>query len=181
MSNVVDGREEKHAPRSVCSCATTTRTRLATTFGNLLFMSVTYRFTTLDDAYAFLLEASGLPVIPTATPRVQRNVRSCILLSWVALEEGLECAIELWKNERRFGPLPRQLKPRLSAVLEELSRPPFDDEEFRALRQIRNKLTHPRATKNEPELTVEVAEKTFEFCIAAIRSFFPFRVVCEIS
>lgn len=76
-------------------------------------MSVLYRFTTLDDAWAFLLEAKGLPAVTTSRPRVQRCVRACILISWIALEESLDYAVDLWKREgRTLGPLPRHLKPR---------------------------------------------------------------------
>jgi hypothetical protein len=143
-------------------------------------MSMTYRFTTLDDAYAFLLEAKGLPDVASAKRRVQRCERACILLSWVALEEGLDHAVEFWKHKRRaFGPLPARLKPRLSAVLAAVSRPPINDVAFKALRKVRNELTHPRTSVDEPELAVEQAEKTFEFCRSTVRALFPFRVDCE--
>ena len=143
-------------------------------------MSVFYRFTTLDDAYAFLLEAKGLPAVGAAKPRVQRCVRACVLLSWIGLEEGLDYAVDLWNREgRALGPLPRPLKPRLSALSAALSRPPIDDVAFTVLRKIRNGLTHPRAAVDEPELAVEQAERTFDFCMATVRAFFPFPVACQ--
>ena len=74
-------------------------------------MSLIYRFAPLDDAYALLLEARGLPTVPTAARRAQRCVRACILLSWIALEESLDHAIELWTREgRNFGTLPDSLE-----------------------------------------------------------------------
>jgi hypothetical protein len=143
-------------------------------------MSVVYRFTTLDDGYAFLLEAKGVPGIATAKPRMQRCVRACILLSWIGLEEGLDDAVDLWNREgRTLGPLPHPLKPRLSALLAALLRPPIDDVAFTALRKIRNGLTHPRAAANDPELAVEQAERTFDFCMANVRAIFPFPVDCQ--
>jgi hypothetical protein len=143
-------------------------------------MSLIYRFTPLDDAYALLVEAKGLPNVATATRRLQRCVRACILLSWIALEEGLDHAVELWNRKgRNLGPLPGPLKRRLSTVLAAVSRPPIDDVEFTTLRKIRNDLTHPRATVDEPELAVENAERTFEFCVATIRALFPFPVDCQ--
>jgi hypothetical protein len=143
-------------------------------------MSLVYRFTTLDDAYELLLEARGLPSVATSTRRVQRCVRACILLSWVALEEGLDDAVGLWNQEgQAFGPLPAPLKPRISAVLAALSRPPIDDAAFTTLRRVRNELTHPRASIDEPELAVEQAETTFEFCMSTLRALFPFRLDCE--
>jgi len=42
-----------------------------------------------------------------------------------------------------------------------------------------NGLTHPRAAVDEPELRVERAERTFDFCMAMIRAFFPFPVACQ--
>ena len=143
-------------------------------------MSMIYRFTTLDDAYAFLLEAKGLPDVGTAKLRIQRCVRACILLSWVALEEALNRSIEHWNQEgRAFGPLPGSLKPRLSAVLAVVSRPPINEVEFTRLRKIRNALTHPRATVDEPELAVEKAEETFDLCVSTVRALFPFPVDCQ--
>jgi hypothetical protein len=144
---------------------------------NLTLMSLIYRFTTLDDAYSLLLEAKGLPKIAGTSSRAQRSVRASILLSWIAVEEGLDHAIALWKKEGKLsGPLPKALKPRLSTVLAELSRPPIDEVHFTKLRKIRNGLTHPRAMVDEPELAVELAEITFEFCAASVRSLFPYRV-----
>jgi hypothetical protein len=143
-------------------------------------MSLSYRFTTLDDAYVLLLEARGLPGIASSAPRVQRCVRNCILVSWVALEEATNHAVDLWKQQgRTFGPLPLALKPRLSTVLAAVSRPPIDDVAFATLRKVRNELTHPRVAVGEPDLAIDQAEKSFEFCISAVRAVFPFRVDCE--
>ncbi len=143
-------------------------------------MSRIYHLAPLDDAYAFLLEARGLPTVATATRRAQRCVRACVLLSWVALEEGLDHAVDLWNHEGRvFGALPAPLKPRIAAVLAALSRPPIDDAAFTTRRKVRNELTHPRASINEPELAVEQAEKTFEFCMSSLRALFPFRLDCH--
>jgi hypothetical protein len=143
-------------------------------------MSVLYRFTTLDDAYAFLLEAKGLPDVGTAKPRLQRCVRACILLSWVGLEEALDYAIEHWNREgRALGSLPGSLKSRLSVVLAAVSRPPLKEVEFARLRKIRNALTHPKATVDEPELAIEEAEKTFDFCMSTVRAVFLYPVGCQ--
>ena len=143
-------------------------------------MSLVYRFTPPDDAYALLVEARGLPIVATTTRRMQRCVRACILLSWVALEEGLDHAIELWSHEgRHFGTLPGPLMRRISTVLAEVSRPPIDGAQFAKLRKIGNELTHPRAAVEEPELAVENADETFQFCLAAICALFPFRVDCS--
>ena len=143
-------------------------------------MSVFYRFTTLDDAYAFLLEAKGLPSVATAKPRLQRYVRACVLLSWIGLEEGLDCTVDLLnRGGRSLGPLPRPLKPRLSALMKALSRSPIDDVAFTVLRKIRNGQTHPRAAVDEPELAIEQAERTFNFCMATVRALFPLPVASQ--
>jgi hypothetical protein len=140
-------------------------------------MGTYYQFTTLNDAFAFLLEARGLPEIKSVRVRRQRCVRACILLSWAGVEDCLEVAIELWSEGRRkFGPFPVPLKQRLSAVLKALKRPMFDEVQFTQLRTIRNELTHPKPDKDEPDLTVEQAETTFGFCMATIRAFFPYQI-----
>jgi hypothetical protein len=140
-------------------------------------MPTFYRFFTLDDAFAFLLEAKGLPGIPSAARRKKRCVRACVLLSWVALEECLDVAIEMRsRRQRTFGPFPVPLKQRLWAVLAALGKAPIDDTQFTSLRAIRNKLTHPQSARNEPALTIGQAETTFGFCMATIRTFFPFQI-----
>ena len=64
-------------------------------------------------------------------------------------------------------------------MLAALSRSPIDDVAFAALRNIRNGLTHPRTAVDEPELAVEQAEKTFDFCMTTVRALFPFPVDCQ--
>jgi hypothetical protein len=140
-------------------------------------MTQFYGFTTLNDAWAFLLEARGLPDIKSVHVRKQRCVRACILLSWIALEECLDVGIEDWQKSRQgFGPFSVPLKQRLSAVLAALKRPAIDDAQYNSLRAIRNVLTHPKATQGEPALTVAQAESTFGFCMSTIRLFLPAQV-----
>jgi hypothetical protein len=138
-------------------------------------MFLVYEFTTLNDAFAFLLEIKGLPSIKSAEIRKQRGVRACILLSWIALEDCLDVAVEKW-GPKRLGPLPVPLKRRLSVVLKALKKPPIDDAQFAALRAIRNTLTHPKSGVNGPDFTMDQAESTFGFCMATIRAFFPFHI-----
>jgi hypothetical protein len=111
---------------------------------------------------------------------MQRCVRARVLLGWIALEEGLDEAVDFWNRAGRpLESLPGPLKPRLSAVLAVLSRPPIDDVAFAALRKVRNSLTHPRTAVDEPELAIEQAERTFDFCTTTIRALFPFPVDCK--
>lgn len=116
------------------------------------------RYFTLDDAEAFLVEAKGLPAVPSANVRMRKCLRACILLSWVALEDGLDSAIDDWGNKRQtFNTLPSQLKQRIIAVLSAVSTHEMDDLEFNRLRKIRNQLTHPKTREDDPKLTVDVA------------------------
>jgi hypothetical protein len=136
-----------------------------------------YVFTTINDAYAFLLEAKGLPEIKSVRARRQRCVRACILISWAAVEDCLEVAIELWNKKRStFGPFPAPLKQRLLAVLKTLRKRNINDAKYTRLRRIRNELTHPKPNKAVPDLTVKQAETTFAFCIATIRAIFPYQI-----
>jgi hypothetical protein len=136
-----------------------------------------YAFTTINDAYAFMLEAKGLPEIKSVRARRQRCVRACILISWAAVEDCLEVAIELWGKKRTaFGPFPTPLKQRLSAVQKTLRKRNINDAKYMRLRRMRNELTHPKPDKAEPDLTVKQAETTFAFCIATIRAFFPYEI-----
>jgi hypothetical protein len=61
-------------------------------------MTVYVNVPTLDEAFYFLNQAKGLP--PTASSQLlkERYLRVCILLSWVAAEEGLSDAIDDLKS-----------------------------------------------------------------------------------
>lgn len=140
-------------------------------------MGFFYQFTTLNDAFAFLLEAKGLPDVASVQKRRQRTVRACILLSWIAVEDCLDVAIEDWRKTRKaFGPFKGSLQQRVSAVVQALKRNQIDEVQFAELRSIRNQLTHPKASAQEPQLTLDQAEITFGFCMATIRAFSRFPI-----
>ena len=137
------------------------------------------RYLTLDDAEAFLIEAKSLPAISSASVRLRKCLRACILLSWVALEDGLGSAIEDWgKRHKKFDALPSQLKQRIDTILSVVSTYKMVDLEFNRLRKIRNQLTHPNIREDEPKLSVEVAEQTFQFCLTTLRALSPYTIVC---
>lgn len=129
------------------------------------------QFCALDDAQAFLIEAKGLPAIPSASERLRLCLRACILLSWVGLEDGLDCAIENWGNRgRTLKGLPTKLKVRMLAFLLPLAEPPLVDAEFDRLRRMRNQLAHPRVRESGPHLTLKDADQTFQFCLGILRA-----------
>jgi hypothetical protein len=129
------------------------------------------QFSALDDAHFFLMEAKGLPAIPSASVRLSRCVRACILLSWVGLEDGLDCAVEGWgARGLTIKALPTKLKVRMLAFLLPLSEPSRVDAEFDRLRRIRNQLAHPRDKEASPPPTLIDAEQTFQFCLGTLRA-----------
>jgi len=131
----------------------------------------------LDDAYAFLTEAKGLPAIPSASARLRLCLRACVLLSWVGLEEGLDRCVEDWgARGRTLKGLPTRLKVRTLAFLLPLSDPPVVGAEFDRLRKIRNQLARPGASENSPQLTLEDAEQTFHFCLKILRALNTYRI-----
>lgn len=143
-------------------------------------MARTIGVTTLDDAHGFRLEAKGLPTVPSAFARNQRSLRACILLSWVAVEDGLDIAIKLWEEKRQvFGPLPSSLKQKIDAVLQTVHRSPVDEAQYRVLRRIRNDLTHPKASKADTHLTLQNAEVTFQFCCSILRELLPYQLLID--
>jgi hypothetical protein len=135
------------------------------------------QFCALDDAYAFLTEAKGLPSIPSASARLQLCLRGCILLSWVGLEDGLDHAAE------HFGPrgatiraLTTRLQVRLLAFLLPLSEPALVGPEFDRLRKLRNHLAHPKGNESARRLTLDDAEQTFQFCLRMLRAIKTYRM-----
>jgi hypothetical protein len=128
-------------------------------------------FSTFDDAHAFLMEAKGLPAIPSASMRLRLCIRTCILLSWVALEDGLDCECEVWgPRGRTIKSLPLKLKLRMLAFLLPLSEPRLQNGEFDRLHKIRNQLVRPRMKESTPHLTLKDAEQTFDFCLKLLRA-----------
>lgn len=131
----------------------------------------------LDDAYAFLTEAKGLPAIPSASARLRLCLRACVLLSWVGLEDGLDLCVEDWgARGRTLKGLPTKLKVRTLAFLLPLCDPPLVGVEFDRLRQIRNQLAHPRGKHNNAQLTLEDADQTFHFCLKILRALNTYRI-----
>jgi len=136
-------------------------------------------YCTLDDAFAFLTEAKGLPLVARTSVRLRRLLRATVMLSWIALEDGLDDAMDDWRKAgREFIGIPTGLKSRLCFVLSALGASPLNEPEFDRLRNIRNCLAHPKAARVDDELSLEIANQTFELCIATLRALSPFRIVC---
>lgn len=130
-------------------------------------------FCTFDDAHAFLMEAKGLPTIPSASVRLRLCIRTCILLSWVALEDGLDCEIDAWgARGRTMKALPTKLKLRMLAFLLPLSEPARLNAEFDRLHKIRGQLVHPRIKESSPHLTLKDAEQTYNYCLKLMRAIY---------
>ena len=135
----------------------------------------------LDDAYAFLTEAKGLPNIPSASARLRLCLRASILLSWIGLEDGLDRCVEDWgARGRTLKGLPTKLKVRTLAFLLPLSDPPLVDAEFDRLRKTRNQLANPRAKETAPQLTLEDAEETFHFCLKILRALNTYKIASRL-
>lgn len=144
------------------------------------FLPASYimQFCALDDAHVFLMEAKALPAIPSASVRLCRCLRACILLSWVGLEDGLDYAVEGWgARGRTIKTLPTKLKVRMLAFLLPLSEPSLVDAEFTRLRKIRNRLAHPISKEGNPPPTLKEAEQTFHFCLRILRALNTYRIV----
>jgi hypothetical protein len=129
------------------------------------------QFCALDDAYAFLTEAKGLPSIPSASARLHLCLRASILLAWVGLEDGLDHAAEHFGTRgRTIRALPTRLKVRMLGFLLPLSEPALVGVEFDRLRKLRNQLAHPRGKESGHRLTLDDAEQTFQFCLKMLRA-----------
>lgn len=136
-------------------------------------MRITY-VSTLDDAFYYLNQAKGRPDVPSLRPLIQRYLRSCILLSWVAVEETLEYAFdELLKRGISFK-IRHNLRDDIRTIVESHRSSSFDDERFTIIRKIRNTLTHPKKdTQEDTILTIANASQSFEYCFYIIREIYP--------
>jgi hypothetical protein len=139
-------------------------------------MSTNYGFTSLDDASFFLNQVKGLPQIRTAKRTREAFVRACVVLSWVAIEEGLHTAAELLRRKGQLkGEVPGRLRGRLKFVLQQTGSA-WDDRKFREARELRNRAVHPTGPKGEPPLTLREAELVFDYCYATLRVILPHKI-----
>lgn len=135
-------------------------------------------FCALDDAHVFLMEAKALPAIPSASERLRRCLRACILLSWVGLEDGLDYAVEGWgARGRTIKTLPTKLKVRMLAFLLPLAEPSLVDAEFTRLCEIRNRLAQPIGKEGSLPPTLSEADQTFQFCLRILRAINTYGIV----
>ena|SRR5882672_1429283 len=123
---------------------------------------ISCHYTTLDDASYFLNQVCGLPETATSTPLRRRYVSTCIVLSWVAVEQALRDTIgELRKTGRLPAGTKRGLADRIEEVLNVLGHT-FVPADFFRLRKVRNHLTH--ANRGPMPLDLSHAEESFHYC-----------------
>jgi hypothetical protein len=135
------------------------------------------QFCALDDAHVFLMEARGLPAIPSASARLGLCLRTSIFLSWTGLDDGLDHIIEdLGARGKTLKALPTKLKLRMLAFLLPLSEPLFVNADFDRLRRVRNELAHPVGKQGALQLTVKDAEQTLQFCLTIVRALGAYRI-----
>lgn len=135
----------------------------------------------LNDAYYYLNQCKGLPDIPSSEPLRQRNLRTCVLFCWIAVEEMLHySAIELLRRKVLTAMPVGKLSARLTQVLESKGAAPINIEEFRNARQVRNSLAHPTsAGATDVSLTLGQTEKVFDYCLALITLLAPHKLMLE--
>src|SRR5579872_1224206 len=121
----------------------------------------------LNDAYYYLNQCKGLPDIPSSEPLRQRNLRACVLFSWIAVEEMLDYSVGELVRQKLLKATPRgKFYQRLTKVLLLRGAVPIEIEEFRAMRRIRNLLSHPTTTAPEVSLNVQDAREVFDYCLS---------------
>ena len=135
----------------------------------------------LNDAYYYLNQCKGLPDIPSSEPLRQRNLRTCVLFSWIAVEEMLHYSATDLIRQKVLAAMPAgKLSARLTQVLELKGAAPITIEEFRNTRQVRNSLAHPTsAAATEVSLTLGQTQKVFDSCLALIKLLAPHELMLE--
>ena len=131
--------------------------------------------TTLEDAYYFLSQVKHSPSIKSVQVSWQRQLRACILFSWIALEEVLDGAVKrLRKTGTLREPVANSLAGRLRQVLQTKGVDHQQGADFKRLRKLRNEIVHPKETdvSEETPLTVQQAEGTFHFCLGLMRAIY---------
>jgi hypothetical protein len=136
-------------------------------------MSISYRFSSLDDAFHFFNQAKGAPNIASSTPLIDRCCRVSILLSWAAVEEAL-AETEAALAKKGLPTLATGLlTDRLNRVSVLQRRRKVNHAAFIRHRRLRNKLAHPTKSSHAVNAGVKEAHDTFQFCLAVVRRVFP--------
>jgi len=135
----------------------------------------------LNDAFYYLNQSKGLPDIPSSEPLRQRNLRACVLFSWIAVEEMVHYSAGDLLRQKSLKAMPRgRLSDMLTEVLLRRGAVPIKIEEFRAMRRVRNLLTHP-ATTSVPEvfLSLKHACGVFDYCASLVEQIAPHKLMLE--
>jgi hypothetical protein len=137
-------------------------------------MAISVRFTAFSDAQYFLNQLKGLPETITGLEHRNRCVTTCILLSWVGLEEAAADESLRIRKAGYSGTIPGKLRGRLEFLLAR-KHESLDAQQFQILRTLRNKFTHPETALSQPP-DQAAASASFDYCTSIVRSFYAFSI-----
>jgi hypothetical protein len=129
----------------------------------------------MNDAYYFLSQSQGLPDIPSAEPLRQRYFRACVVFSWMAIEEMLDYSTTELLRQKKLDKVPKGgLLDRLDRILAIRGASKINAIEFKALRRIRNRITHPISTAADDELLDATQTRAgFDYCLKLLELISP--------
>lgn len=123
------------------------------------------RLTTLEDAYFFLHCATSMPSLLSSEVRRQRFLRGAVLISWAAVEDGVN---NQWQEKSVPGIPPRELRRKVGLLFRHLGLQVPNWRDFDSHRRTRNRITHPPAGAPDLILTDAQATETLLFCEALL-------------
>jgi hypothetical protein len=135
-------------------------------------------FTTLEDAYFYYYQAKAASDTKRGQQIRQRHLRTCVFLSWIAVEDALKSRIADENITLPKGYRGPRLLPRIRFVFAQLGHEQLDETEFDRHRQVRNKITHPSGSE-DVSLTLKEAEDVLAYCKSLMKSLYPHLVVRE--
>lgn len=123
----------------------------------------------LNDACWFLNRATATVESRQNKQLTLRYVRATVLFSWVALEQMLDAAVELYAEQGTLvaSSVPNRLRDKLEYVLAANGKK-LNRSAFKKHRDLRNAVAH-----DDKAFFLSDVQGAFNFCVETVRSFWP--------
>jgi hypothetical protein len=134
-------------------------------------MNALAKFVPLSDAYYYLNQAKGLPVTVKTIEHINRCTRSCIILTFAALEGAVAYEMRKLKESGYTGRIPNKVGDGLVFLMSR-NQQPFDLKIFLQYRALRRRIVHPPDSAVYVAPPHKKAEEFFEYSIGLMRAFY---------
>ncbi len=119
----------------------------------------------------YLNQAKGLPVTVKTIEHINRCTRSCIILTFAALEGAVAYEMRKIKEWDYTGRIPNKVGDGLVFLMAR-KKQPFDLKVFLQYRDLRRRIVHPRDSAVYVAPPHKKAEECFEYSVGLMKVFY---------